>query len=160
SAATTWLRRLAPLSPLVPRRVRSCFVEGAEFFAAVEAERSCDAPSGAAGPGRPGRAVDRRERAYTVLGANLSWCEVLSRHHSASAGARLATATARVLSWLLIGQVIALVIELLAPRVASARPWCVHALKPRCLRELLSLCHRRNIEHVKVVGYNNGVNHF
>ena len=28
------------------------------------------------------------------------------------------------------------------------------------MRELLSLCHRHNIDHVKVVGYNNGVVHF
>jgi hypothetical protein len=33
-------------------------------------------------------------------------------------------------------------------------------LKPRSFRELVSLCHAGNIGRVRVVGYNNGVNHF
>src|SRR5262249_10006592 len=142
-------------------RLGTCFVGGAEFFAAVEAERREDGwDAGAASPGRPGRAVGRRQRAYTLLGANLPWREVLSRHRGATPGQRAATVAARVLSWLLVGQLLALVVGLLAKRVSWAKPWSVHTLKPRSMRELLSLCHRGNIERVKVVGYNNGVNHF
>jgi hypothetical protein len=55
---------------------------------------------------------------------------------------------------------IALVVSLLAKRFSWVRPWSVHTLKPRSMGELLSLCHRGNIERIKVVGYNNGVNHF
>ena len=40
------------------------------------------------------------------------------------------------------------------------RQWMVHTLEPRSIRELLSLCHAGNVDHVKVVGYNNGVVHF
>ena len=40
------------------------------------------------------------------------------------------------------------------------RQWHVSTLKPRSFRELVSLCHAGNIRHVRVVGYNNGVNHF
>ncbi len=49
---------------------------------------------------------------------------------------------------------------LLARRFPWMRQWNVHTLKPRSMRELLSLCHRRNIDHVRVVGYNNGVDPF
>jgi hypothetical protein len=171
SGVSRWLRCLAPLFPLVPRRLGTCFVMGAEFFAAVEAERleegrhagtGDERPGvdGAASPGPSGRAVTRRERVYTLLGANLPWREMLSRHRGASPGQRVATAAARVLSWLLIGQLIALVVALLAKRFSWAKPWSVRTLKPRSMRELLSLCHRGNIDRVKVVGYNNGVNHF
>src|SRR5262249_41855579 len=73
SGVSRWLRRLAPLFPLVPRRLRTCFVEGAEFFALVEAERSGAVGDGEASQDLPGRAVSRRHRAYTLLGANVSW---------------------------------------------------------------------------------------
>ena len=48
--------------------------------------------------------------------------------------------------------------------LAGAFPGGVSGTSRRCgpgrLRELLSLCHRYNFDHVKVVGYNNGVDHF
>jgi hypothetical protein len=161
SGVTRWLRRLAPLFPLVPRRLATCFIGGAEFFAAVEAERLDDGrQAGTARLGPSGRALSRRQRAYTLLGANLSWREVLSRHRGASPGQPVLTALAWVLSWLLIGQLTLLVVAVLAKRYSWARPWSVRTLRPRSMRELLSLCHRGNIEHVRVVGYNNGVNHF
>jgi hypothetical protein len=159
SEASRWLGRLAPLYPLAPRRLRSCFLEGAEFFAAIEAERSDDGRHDD-GPDVSGRPVGRRQRAYTFLGKNLPWREVLSRHRGASPGQRAGTAVASVLSWLLVGQLVALVVEILAKAASWARPWSVRTLKPRSMRELLSLCHRGNIGHVRVVGYNNGVNHF
>jgi hypothetical protein len=55
---------------------------------------------------------------------------------------------------------VALVVTILARATSWAKPWSVRTLKPRSMRELLSLCHRGNIERVRVVGYNNGVNHF
>ncbi len=85
---------------------------------------------------------------------------MLSHHRGASPWQSMATAAARVLSWLLVGPLIALVVAFLAKRVSWAKSWSVHTLKPRSMRELISLCHRGNIEYVKVVGYNNGVNHF
>ncbi len=65
-----------------------------------------------------------------------------------------------LLSWLYLGHVLSLVVRLSARRYPRMRQWTVRTLKPRSIRELLSLCHRRNIDHVKVVGYNNGVVHF
>jgi hypothetical protein len=72
----------------------------------------------------------------------------------------VATAVSTVLSWLLVGQVVAFVFTLLARSSPWMRQWNVQTLRPGSLRELLSLCHRHNIDHVKVVGYNNGVAHF
>lgn len=161
SGVSRWLRRLGPLFPLAPGRLRTCFIEGEELFAAIEAERSRDARTGGTGEvGPAGRAVGHRRRAYTYLGANLAWREVLERHRGTSAGRRGATAVARVLSWLLAGQLVALAVGLLARWFPGARPWSVRTLKPRSMREIVSLCHDGNIGRVRVVGYNNGVNHF
>ena len=153
-----WLDRLGPLFPLAPEGLRSCFVEAEEVFAAIEAERS--ERSGEDGPAGAGRALGRHERAYTFLGANLSWREILSRHRGASPVRRVATAVASVLSRLLLGHLIGLAVALLARATSWAKPWSVGTLKPRSMGELLSLCHRGNIDRVRVVGYNNGVNHF
>jgi hypothetical protein len=149
---TSWLKRLAPLYPLVPTRVRTCFLEGTELFTAIEANRCEDDLSP---PVPAGRAVGRRDRVYTLLGENTSWREMLRRHRSVSLGARLTSACASVLSWLLLGEAVAWAASLVA-----GRSWSVRTLKPRSMSELLSLCHRGNIDRVRVVGYNNGVNHF
>ena len=79
---------------------------------------------------------------------------------NSGAGQTLLTAAGTVLSWLMIGQVLALTAALLARRFPWMRQWNVQTLMPRSLRELVSLCHRGNIGHVRVVGYNNGVAHF
>ncbi len=50
--------------------------------------------------------------------------------------------------------------NLLARRSPGLRQWNVQTLKPRSFEEIVSLCHRGNRAHVRVVGYNNGVNHF
>jgi hypothetical protein len=153
SPASRTLKRLAPFHPLFPRRLATCFTDGDELFAAIESERiGGDEPT----PG-PGRAVGTHRRAYTLLGQNTPWRDRL-RGESPRSG--LATAAARVLSWLLVGQAIATVIALLASRSPRVRSWYVPTLKPRSMAEIISLCHRRNRDHVRVVGYNNGVNHF
>ena len=158
SGVSRWLRRLSPFSPLAPIYLRTCFVEGSELFAAIEAERS-DGGEGADTDG-PGRRPGRHQRVYTLLGANVSWRQMLERHRVASSGQRLVTTVAEVLSWLLVGSMVGLVVGLLARWVAMARSWSVGTIQPRSLGELLALCHRGNIERVRVVGYNNGVNHF
>ena len=171
SAAGRWVRRLGPLFPLAPRRLHTCFIDGDDFFAAIESERSQDNQTAGiydwdtdleegADPARAARDSGRRQRAYTFLGANLAWRQVLERHRGATPGARFLTAVANVLSYLLIGQVIAIVVAMLAKWTSWARSLVVHTLKPRSMSELLALCHLGNIDFVRVVGYNNGVNHF
>ncbi len=166
-----FLERFAPFYPLIPERMCSCFIEGTEFFAAVENQRlEAERRAGPLDPWQSaretatppplGRAVGAKNRAYTLLGSNLPWRDMLFRHRVKRRGQFLTTAVSRLLSWLLVGQAIALLLTLLARRIPWLRQSNVHTLKPRSLREMLSLCHRQNIGHVKVVGYNNGVVHF
>jgi hypothetical protein len=171
SNISRFLQRFAPFYRLIPKRLGSCFIDDTEFFAAVETVRLAERRRAAPGdpwlrtdqkssPNCGGRSVGVRNRAYTLLGSNQPWREVLLRHRETPRRQFLTTAVSMLLSWLLVGQVIAFVLTLLAKRIPWLRQGDVHTLKPRSMRELLSLCHRHNIGHVKVVGYNNGVNHF
>jgi hypothetical protein len=85
---------------------------------------------------------------------------MLALHRAASHRVSPATAVSRLLSWLLLGHLVWLVLNLSARPFPWMRQWNVHTLRPRSIRELLSLCHERNLGYVKVVGYNNGVVHF
>jgi hypothetical protein len=152
------LRRLAPLSPLIPSRLATCVLESSDLFAAIESER-LEQGRRSAEP-NAGRVLGRDRRAFTVLGANTPWRELLQRHRVDSPVQALASAASTVLSWVLVGQVIALVMTTLARLSPRVRQWHVTTLKPRSFRELVSLCHVGNIRRVRVVGYNNGVNHF
>jgi hypothetical protein len=164
------LRRLAPFYPLFPRRMTSCFLEGTEFFATIEkvrlAENSRDGPARStparSHPAIPnaGRSVGSQNRAYTLMGPNRPWRDMLLLHRTTAPRQLVATGISTLLSWLLVGHAIACLLTLLARVFPWLRQWDVRTLKPRSIRELLALCHRHNIDHVKVVGYNNGVNHF
>ena len=59
-----------------------------------------------------------------------------------------------------MGQFAALIFALLTCLHPTLRRWNFATLCPRSFAELLALCNRHNIQHVKVVGYNNGVVHF
>lgn len=131
------LRRFGACYPLVPRRLRAGFVTESEVEAAIERERETG-PRG-------------RRRAVAVLGANRAWRDVLADHAPAGcARAAVVTAVCWLLSWLMLGQLVALVL----------RRRSFDTLRPRTLHELRALCHPVNARHVKVVGYNHGVNHF
>ncbi len=171
SSIVRYLQRFAAFYPLIPGRLRSCFIEGTEVFVAVEAARLEERRG--AGPGDPwqnsdttaipkpsGRSVGGIYRAYTLLGSNRPWRDMLLQYRMRSPRQFLTTAASMLLSWLLVGQVLALVLTLCARRFPWLRQYDVHTLKPRSMRELLSLCHRSNFGQVRVVGYNNGVNHF
>lgn len=157
-AADRWLRRLGPLFPLAPDDLRTCFVEADELFAAIEEEaRGSSVGENAGAPGRP---LDRRCREYTFLGGNVAWREMLARHRGLSPAHKAATAFAHGLSWLLVGRLLAAAVSIASRWSPTARACSVSILKPRSMRELASLCHRGNIDRVRVVGYNNGVHHF
>jgi hypothetical protein len=70
------------------------------------------------------------------------------------------TATCYVLSWLLLGQLAALILPLFTRLSPGLRRLNVGMLTPRSFRELLTIYNKYNYRHVKPVGYNNGVNHF
>jgi hypothetical protein len=171
SDAVRLLGRYAPFYPMIPPCLCSCFVDGAELFDAIEAERLAatrsvvgddggPASEQAADPEPAGRAVGDKDRAYTLLGSNRRCRDVLIEHRPAARRRSLTTGICMLLSWLYLGHVLSLVVRLSARRIPWMRQWTMRTLKPRSIRELLSLCHRRNIDHVKVVGYNNGVVHF
>ncbi|MCI0683557.1 MAG: hypothetical protein L0Y71_15745 [Gemmataceae bacterium] len=130
--------------PLVPRRLRSCFVSVEELAAVVAAERQ----------------ARRSRNVVTLLGPNRPWRDVLRERRTPCALSACLTGVCFVLSLLLVGQLAALVLDLLRWRRPALGRWNVDTLRPRSLAELLALCHRHNIGHVKVVGYNNGVVHF
>jgi hypothetical protein len=144
SPDAAFLRRFGFCWPLVPSRLRSCFVEGGELFAAVEAE--CR--------------TARRGRELALLGPNRPWRDVLRRHRAPGLLSACLTAACALLSLLLLGHLAALVLDLLARRRSALRRWNCDTLRPGSFRELLALCNRHNHRHVKVVGYNNGVVHF
>jgi acetylornithine/succinyldiaminopimelate/putrescine aminotransferase len=146
SAAGTRLRRLAFAYPLVPRRLRSCCVDGAELFAAIEHERCA--------PGRGGA------RLQALLGPNRSWREILAERRAPGFRGVCLTGLSAVLALLLIGHLAALVLALLVRRRPSLRYWNFDTLRPKSFSELLALYNRHNYRHVKIVGYNNGIIHF
>jgi hypothetical protein len=140
------LRQLGSCYPLVPRRLRTCCIDGDELFAAIEKERRM-----------PGRC---RPRAFTLLGPNLPWRDWLAKHRTTGFWQRCLTAISAVLALLLVGHIAGLVLGLLARLRPVLRSWNFDTLRPRSLRELLELYNPYNYRHVKVVGYNNGVAHF
>jgi hypothetical protein len=171
SPAQAVLSRLAPLFPLAPRRLSTCFLAGYVLFTAIESQRlemthrgisreSSGRTEKSSTPSGHCRSVGNKNRVYTILGENRPWREMLVRYRRAGRGQALLTAVSTVCSWLMAGQVFALIFDWLARRSPQVRQWNVQTLLPGSLRELLSLCHPGNIDHVKVVGYNNGVAHF
>jgi hypothetical protein len=145
SRAGTLLRRFGFCYPLVPRRLRSCCVGGDELFAVIESER---------------RAAHPKHRVLTLLGPNRPWKDVLHHHRARGPLRACLTVLSALLALLLLGQLAALVLALLARRRPALRRWNFDTLRPSSMRELLALYNPHNYRHVKVVGYNNGVIHF
>lgn len=158
------LKRLAAWYPLVPGWVRSCVVEEAALFEAVDHERADAEALGDRATCRtdalPGRILGRERREFALLGPNTHWREILREQGGGAAARQLMTPIARLLSWLQVGQLLALVLVLSSRFFPKLRAWHVPTLRPRSTRELISLCNPANTPHVKVVGYNNGVVHF
>ena len=140
------LRHYAWLYPLVPRWVCGCFLGGEELFAVIESERTA--------------AGRRGTRTYTLLGPCRSWRELLKEHHANRFFSACLTFVSSFLALLLVGHLVAIALALGARRRLFWRILRVGTLKPRSFRELLSLYNKYNHRYVKVVGYNNGVNHF
>ncbi len=144
SRLTARLRRFAGCFPLVPQRLRTCFLKGDELFAMIEAVRQ-----------KP-----RTRRLYTLLGPNRPWRELLAEHHSRGFFSGCLTVVCAILSLLLLGQVAAFLFGLLARRRPALSAWNFDTLRPGSLRELVALANPYNRRYVQVVGYNNGVTHF
>jgi hypothetical protein len=157
SPCSRMLRRFGFVYPLVPQRLRTCFIEAGALFDAIDHERD-DPPEEQSRRGEGARPL--RSRVITVLGRNEAWREQLRRHRPRGPLQAGLTALCYLAAVLLIGQLAAFVFGLLARLWPSLQRLNFDTLRPKYLAELLALCNRHNIEHVKVVGYNNGVVHF
>jgi hypothetical protein len=146
SRPRAWLKALSFLYPLVPRRWKSCFVDGDELFGAIEQEI--------------GRRRSAKRALYTLLGPNRAWQDVLALHTDGNALQRCLAGAATVLSWLGVGWMIGILVGVVLRLLGSWRHWKFDTLHPTSAAELLAVYNKYNHRHVKVVGYNNGVVHF
>jgi hypothetical protein len=146
SCGTASLRALWFCHPLVPRRFTTCWVQGNELFTAMQRELT--------GP------VPRRGATYTLLGPNRPWRDVLREHADNRVVHRCLAAVAFVLGLLCVGRVAGLLLTLYTRLLHGPCPQSFDTLCPQSHAELLALYNKYNHQHVKVVGYNNGVVHF
>jgi hypothetical protein len=147
SLASTRLRRFSFNSPVIPQRFRTCCIKGEELFAAIEKERRAAASR-------------RGTRVLTLLGPNRPWREWLWEQRTTGLMNRCLTFFCSLLSFLLIGHFVGILFSFLAWRRPKLRSWSFDTLHPGSFSELLALCNKYSYQHVKVVGYNNGVVHF
>jgi hypothetical protein len=145
SRAGRWLRRFGFSYPLVPRSLRSCFLDEIDLFTAIDKERQRQA-----GP---------RRRTFTLLGPNRPWRDVLAERRAGLLAIPLTIVSAG-LALLLLGHVAALILRLATRWRPALRRWNFDTMWPKSLRELLELVNPYNRRYVQVVGYNNGVRHF
>ena len=103
-------------------------------------------------------------RHLTILGVRRSWQAVLieqmpegsAERSSGKAESLVASLFKRLgISWL-----VCTIIRLFGVLVPSFRQVHFDTLKPRSVREIISLYNRHNCQDVQLAGYNNGVNHF
>ncbi len=102
----------------------------------------------------------RRPRVYMLLGPNRPWRDWLAEHRARGPVQLVVTVTCQLLALLGVGQLAALLISAAARRWPSLRRLNIGTLQPCSFRQLLALYNKYNYHYVKVVGYNNGVNHF
>ena len=102
-------------------------------------------------------------RTISLLGERRAWACVL-RNCTGDHGEGLAALSLRMMTllcrWIGLQFVVSLVLALTARYFPAARPLVQSTLQPTSNAELLSLCNRHNARHVRIAGYNNGVNHF
>lgn len=146
--------------PFVPGRLKGCCVQAHELFAIIDKEL-CSSPSPSPLPLRSKARVrgtgPRTTRTYTVLGENRPWKERFRDHAPAGVGVALTWAFFPLVVFRAIA---GLFVDLVARWSGLLRSWHVEILCPRSLAELRALYNKYNYQHVKIVGYNNGVTHF
>lgn len=139
------VRRRGILWTLLPRNLTSCFVTGDELFAAID--RALEAKA------------TRRVRIFTLLGRHQPWRE-LAAEPCCPIRRRYRGVLRALVAVLLIGPLTAGVIRFLARVWPTLAALNFSTLRPKSIKELLTLYNPYNHQHVKVVGYNNGVVHF
>ncbi|HZZ82069.1 MAG TPA: hypothetical protein VFE62_26455 [Gemmataceae bacterium] len=135
----------AAFYPLIPRRLASCFLHAKELHAAIERELA-NCQSGL--------------RIFSLWGKQRPWREVMRERRGRGLLSGAITAISYMLSWLLVGQIGAILFDLLTRWRPALRARSMGVVTPGSMRELLTIYNKYNFRHVKIVGYNNGVNHF
>lgn len=103
-------------------------------------------------------------RYLTILGIRRNWHAVLTeqmpeRSAEKSSG-KAESLVASLFTRLGISWLICTMIRLFGVLVPSFRQVHFDTLKPRSVREIISLYNRHNCRYLQLAGYNNGVNHF
>ena len=156
SATSLRFRRLSGLCRLLPSRMTSTFIDGAKLFSIIDDElvRNQDSWESTVPP------TEKVLRDITILGQRRPWRDVATEFQSSGVVQRVFQLLGAVISLLGIPWLIFWAVVLAGKIVPSLRQFHFHTLKPRSVRELISLYNRHNSSHVQIAGYNNGVNHF
>ena len=156
SATSLWFRRLSGLYRLLPSRMTSTFLDGAKLFSIIDEELVRDQNSweSSVPPTESGL------RDITILGQRRPWRDVAAEFQSGGGMQQVLQLPCAVISLLGIPWLFFWAVVLAGKIVPSLRQFHFHTLKPRSVRELISLYNRHNCSHVQIAGYNNGVNHF
>jgi len=187
SPSSAWshhLKRLRGVRSMFVPRMTATFLDGLKLFTVINEElshlqdvnRACSSllPLRKAGENATGAQVEggwaaasscepfrsSKARQMTLLGTRSSWREVIPCSEALNILNRLLTPVVALLQIFGIPWLLFWGICLLQRIVPSMRQWHFHTLKPRSVRELISLYNRYNCSDVQIAGYNNGVNHF
>lgn len=99
-------------------------------------------------------------RHLTILGVRRSWKAAISDQWPEKIPSGLENLATNLFAWMGISWFTFLFIRLLIFAMPSLRQVHFDTLKPRSVREIISLYNRHNCRDVQLAGYNNGVNHF
>lgn len=99
-------------------------------------------------------------RQVTVLGVRRSWKAAISEQCPENIPGGLEKLASTLFAWMGMSRLISLFIRLVIAMIPSLCQVHFDTLKPRSVREIISLYNRHNCRDVQLAGYNNGVNHF
>ena len=156
SGTSLCFRRLSGLCRLLPARMTSTFVESATLFSIIDKEliRNQDSWESASA------ATESGLRDITILGQRRPWRDVAAEFQSGGVLPKFLQLPGAMISLLGIPWLFFWAVVLAGKIVPSLRQFHFHTLKPRSVRELISLYNQHNCSHVQIAGCNNGVNHF
>ena len=184
STLTRRLRSLSGFKRLLSDRLTTTFVEGNKLYPAINEElrnhpgRIETGPrpardfnslitTGTAKPSGDSHSPLAKEgddsssvRQITLLGCRRSWKDVMSDAERLGTLRQVIDKIFAVMSLVCLPWLLFVGLRVWSRFVPSTRQLHFETLKPRSVRELISLYNRHNCGDVQIAGYNNGVNHF
>lgn len=102
-----------------------------------------------------------RQRVLSIPGVRRSCAEaVFDAVSESNPGMRIRRLTAGILRSVGVGWLLAGVLRVLSLVLPGVRDRLTGTMRPRVLRDLVSLCNRHTGQHIQLAGCNHGVNHF